>query len=86
VSDEFTVPLPLCRLHHRELHQRGDELTWWQQLNVEPLGIAQQLWQRTRPMTAGAPTAKPQNLSCALSLDALERHEAARDTPTNARP
>src|SRR4030095_16204056 len=33
VSDEYTVPL--CRLHHRELHQRGDELTWWQQLHVD---------------------------------------------------
>jgi hypothetical protein len=26
VSDEFTVPL--CGTHHRELHQRGDELAW----------------------------------------------------------
>lgn len=51
-SDEFTVPL--CRTHHRELHHRGDELTWWQQLNVEPLGMAQQLWQRTRPDRGGA--------------------------------
>jgi hypothetical protein len=38
VSDEFTVPL--CRLHHRERHQRGDELTWWQHLNVDPLDTA----------------------------------------------
>jgi hypothetical protein len=53
VSDEFTVPL--CRFHHRELHQRGDELTWWQQLNVEPLRMAQQLWQRTRPDGGGRP-------------------------------
>ncbi len=53
VSDEFTVPL--CRFHHRELHQRGDELTWWQQLNVEPLGMAQQLWQHTRPDGGGRP-------------------------------
>ena len=45
VSDEFTVPL--CRLHHRELHQRGDELTWWQHLNVNPLDTAQRLWQQT---------------------------------------
>jgi Rad52/22 family double-strand break repair protein len=27
VSDEFTVPL--CRGHHRQLHQAGDEITWW---------------------------------------------------------
>jgi ERF superfamily len=50
VSDEFTVPL--CRLHHRELHQRGDELTWWQHLNVDPLDTAQHLWEQTRPKIA----------------------------------
>jgi hypothetical protein len=54
VSDEFTVPL--CRLHHRELHQRGDELTWWQQLNVNPLDTAQRLWQQTRPKGIAVPT------------------------------
>jgi hypothetical protein len=26
VSDEYTVPL--CRLHHRELHRYGDEASW----------------------------------------------------------
>jgi hypothetical protein len=26
VSDEFTVPL--CRVHHRELHRQGDERIW----------------------------------------------------------
>src|SRR5258707_5238800 len=46
VSDEFTVPL--CRAHHRELHQRGDERLWWQQVNLDPLPIAQRLWQHTR--------------------------------------
>ena len=45
VSDEFTVPL--CRLHHRELHQRGDERKWWQHLNVNPLDTAQRLWRAT---------------------------------------
>jgi hypothetical protein len=45
VSDEFTVPL--CRTHHRELHQRGDELTWWQERNVDPLDTAQRLWRAT---------------------------------------
>ncbi len=46
VSDEFTVPL--CCTHHRELHQRGDERIWWQQLDLDPLPTAQGLWQATR--------------------------------------
>ena len=28
VSDEFTVPL--CRGHHRQLHQAGNEVIWWE--------------------------------------------------------
>jgi hypothetical protein len=54
VSDEFTVPL--CRAHHRELHQRGDERTWWQQLNLDPMPMAQRLWQHTRSNGRDAPT------------------------------
>jgi hypothetical protein len=46
VSDEFTVPL--CRLHHRELHRHGDERTWWQQLNMDPLQTAGRLWQHSQ--------------------------------------
>ena len=34
--------------NHRELHQRGDELTWWQQLNVDPMPPALLLWQKTQ--------------------------------------
>jgi hypothetical protein len=54
VSDEFTVPL--CRTHHRELHQRGDERTWWQHRNLDPLNTAQRLWQYTRSKSSHAPT------------------------------
>ena len=46
MSDEFTVPL--CRIHHRELHRSGDEATWWQKLNIDPLPVALRLWQQTR--------------------------------------
>ena len=42
VSDEYTVPL--CRTHHRQLHQTGNELNWWIDLDVDPLPIARQLW------------------------------------------
>jgi len=36
VSDEFTVPL--CRGHHRQLHQAGNEVAWWDDLDVDALG------------------------------------------------
>ncbi|MGB8532299.1 MAG: hypothetical protein WCD64_13835, partial [Pseudolabrys sp.] len=35
VSDEFTVPL--CRGHHRQLHQAGDERAWWEGQRVNAL-------------------------------------------------
>jgi hypothetical protein len=45
VSDKFTVPI--CRLHHRELHRRGDERAWWGTQGIDPLPIAAALWERT---------------------------------------
>jgi hypothetical protein len=50
VSDRFTVPI--CRLHHRELHRRGNEHAWWLSQGVDPLPVAASLWDRTH---AGAP-------------------------------
>jgi hypothetical protein len=38
VSDKFTVPV--CRVHHRELHRSGDEAAWWQKINITPLPVA----------------------------------------------
>jgi hypothetical protein len=45
VSDEFTVPL--CRVHHRELHRQGDERSWWARFNIDPMSLAFRLWQQT---------------------------------------
>jgi DNA recombination protein Rad52 len=45
VSDEFTVPL--CRGHHRQLHQAGNEITWWENLHIDALAIAKDLWKQT---------------------------------------
>jgi len=42
VSDEFTVPL--CRNHHQQLHQAGNEVAWWHDLDIKPLEIANRLW------------------------------------------
>jgi len=46
VSDEFIVPV--CRMHHRELHRSGDEVAWWRRLNIDPGPVALRLWQQTR--------------------------------------
>src|SRR5450631_4622049 len=46
VSDEFTVPL--CRSHHEQLHQAGNELAWWHDLDIDALGIAKGLWTESR--------------------------------------
>jgi hypothetical protein len=46
VSDEFAVPL--CRTHHRALHRSGDEAAWWTSTDLDPVSIAQRLWQHTR--------------------------------------
>ena len=45
-SDDLAVPL--CRIHHRALHDQGDEPSWWQQHKIEPLPEAERLWQTSR--------------------------------------
>ncbi len=52
VSDEFTVPL--CRIHHREVHRVGNEAQWWEKIAADPLSVARALWLRTRPPTSEA--------------------------------
>ena len=52
VSDEFTVPL--CRGHHRQLHQAGNEEAWWAERNINALMIAKDLWGQTRPKSKPA--------------------------------
>ena len=46
VSDEFTVPL--CRTHHRQLHQAGNEPAWWEDMEIDALAIAKGLWEQSR--------------------------------------
>jgi hypothetical protein len=58
VSDEFTVPL--CRIHHREVHRVGDEAAWWNKFGVDPHLVAAGLWAQTRPVRS---VAEPPNHS-----------------------
>ena len=52
VSDRFTVPV--CRLHHRELHRRGNERAWWESQGSDPLVIAANLWGKTHAVMPAA--------------------------------
>jgi hypothetical protein len=45
-SDEFVVPL--CRTHHRQNHQVGDEAAWWRKSRIDPLQVASRLWSISR--------------------------------------
>src|SRR5208283_810395 len=53
VSDEFTVPL--CRGHHRQLHQAGNEIAWWERLKINALEIAKGLWEQNHRSLVFAP-------------------------------
>ena len=46
VSDEFTVPL--CAIHHHNIHTTGREREWWQERSIDPLKIANTLWKKSR--------------------------------------
>jgi hypothetical protein len=72
VSDEFTVPV--CRVHHRELHRSGDEAAWWGKLNIDPLPVALRLWQHTRADGELAPMSQAQ----AVNTPDVVAHDEAR--------
>ena len=63
VSDEFTVPL--CRGHHRQLHQAGNEVSWWEDLQIDTLEIAKGLWKESHAKRSKAQPPEPatQNIS-----------------------
>jgi hypothetical protein len=88
VSDEFMVPV--CRVHHRELHRSGDEATWWRRLNIDPLPVALKLWQQSRadgelfPSTQGVLQARPAKTT---DLSAQNGADTSRDPKAHpARP
>jgi hypothetical protein len=51
VSDEYTVPL--CRLHHRELHRCSDEAAWWGRQGIDALRMAHLYWRESHPLMVG---------------------------------
>jgi DNA recombination protein Rad52 len=63
VSDEFVVPL--CAIHHDELHRATTELEWWHTQGIDPLPVALELWKNARlgsiPERNAAPPSPPNN-------------------------
>ena len=91
VSDEFTVPL--CAIHHHHIHTTGKEREWWQERNIDPLKIANTLWQQSRernpsPLRADATSdnasdeqeaARANQASAAIDVNSTAVHESSED-------
>jgi hypothetical protein len=87
VSDEFTVPV--CRLHHRELHRHGDERAWWKAININPLPIASKLWKQGRTDVAIMSKTATKNAEHSLAAETNNRdgiaEVSAAAAPTDER-
>jgi hypothetical protein len=77
-SDEFVVPL--CRVHHREMHRSADERTWWKQYGIDPIKIARKLWKETR-MNEARIKPNPTAQAADEGSSTLEPHEPNRPIP-----
>jgi hypothetical protein len=77
VSDEFTVPL--CRVHHRELHRTGLELRWWKWTGIDAIAIARKLWLETHPLRVPAKAAEqsPDAVAESVNKTTIERLRAS---------
>jgi ERF superfamily len=74
VSDEFTVPV--CRLHHQELHRVGDEAAWWRAAAIDPLPIALSLWRQSRGGPAASAIGESAQVETVAKLEAADRQPA----------
>jgi DNA recombination protein Rad52 len=85
VSDEFVVPL--CAMHHDELHRSVVEIDWWRTKAIDPLPIALELWSRSRqPDTSwrGRNDVAETSGSSLPKLGPCLDERMASNTPTNA--
>jgi hypothetical protein len=82
VSDEYTVPV--CRLHHRDLHSYGDEASWWAGVGIDPLPIALELWRRSK-LTYSVDATGSEPLSDAIPLPAAKVKRTSLDNKARER-
>jgi DNA recombination protein Rad52 len=89
VGDQWTVPL--CFIHHRSLHDAGDEELWWQVHAVDAKAEAGRLWRSGHEDQKSAPTAPKSEaelvtrdqLTAAVATDAAVQ---GTSTPTELVP
>ena len=80
VSDEFTVPI--CAVHHHHIHTTGKEQEWWRELNIDPLVVANRLWQQSRKLHFAA---REPNRGEVLEDGTDKRKEAAHPSEPDTR-
>jgi hypothetical protein len=85
VSDKFTVPV--CRIHHRDLHRRGNERSWWEGQGLDPLPIAANLWLTSRAeSSSNAEDASNANRTSELNGKHLTSGSMARPRTNETKP
>jgi len=82
VSDRFAVPI--CRLHHRELHRGGSEHAWWQRYGIDPLATAATLWGQSH--TLGLPANLADDTDLAANFNGKHVSTAARVPNDETKP
>jgi hypothetical protein len=87
VSDKFSVPV--CRIHHRDLHKRGNERSWWEGQDIDPLPIAANLWLKSQAdsvMEIANGHGKPTELNGRhLTGGPVDQHQAGETKPVLVR-
>jgi len=81
VSDEFVVPL--CRLHHREVHHALNELAWWKDLKIDPIEVARKLWQESHSKSGASKSAERSEQIISTEQPGPEQPEAQAKGPAS---
>jgi DNA recombination protein Rad52 len=75
VSDEFTVPL--CAIHHHSIHTTAKEREWWEARNIDPLKVANALWQQSHERTSAPPRDDASRDNAVDERDAARANQAS---------
>ena len=81
VSDEWTVPL--CFIHHRALHDAGDEELWWRAHSLDPKAEAERLWRSTH-LNPGQEPAPEESRADNLTREEPQKAVLAKLSPAAA--